>query len=538
LRDNRAGIFGCGGGLAALMFIGASQYPQFITGTGAAREQALAEMTKALRAFSFMTGEVTSIDTIGGFLSARMVGPISVVVSIWVLVVGVGLIRGEEQQGALDMLLSTPKSRHTAFAQKAVALVTALAGAVLLAALGLALGILLSGHSVAVDDFLQAMLNVFAIGLLWGSVGLLAGQVIGTRRKASGTVGALVMGTYLLNNIFESSASLETLSRLMPFHYYSVSKPLAPERVFDVGAWLLLIGFSAIALVLAALFFVRRDIGSIYELLHLRPSGRRAHGPLTLALLDSVLSRSLREILVPSLLWGLGLGLFGAVLLSTAEQALQPLRELARNTPILAAFMGDLTTNEAYLAIGLFTYLPLLLAVFSILQVEGWASDEEEGRLEVLLSTPVARPRVLVARLVSTAVGLALILTFAGLVVLISSAAFNVPLDASKVTLALAAALPVSFLVAAFGLFLATWLKRPGPAVAVTSATVAAMFFLETLGRLFNLSEAVLNLSIFHLYGRPLIEGVAWGTLLAVAAVSLAFCAGALAGLARRDITK
>src|SRR5688500_7440127 len=115
LRDNRVGLITWGAGLGLLTVAGASQYPQVIGGTGPERQRMAEEVAKAFQAFSFLIGEITALDTIGGFLTTRVLSFVPVMIGLWVAIVAVGLIRGEEQQGALDMLLSTPHSRGSVF---------------------------------------------------------------------------------------------------------------------------------------------------------------------------------------------------------------------------------------------------------------------------------------------------------------------------------------------------------------------------------------------------------------------------------------
>src|SRR6476469_2655413 len=112
LRDNRAGILGWGLGMDFLVIAGAAQYNQVIPGTGAEREKNIAEITQAFQAFSFLTGDVTSLGTIGGYVTTRVLGLVPTMLALWALVVGAGLIRGEEQQGSLDLLLSVPRGRR------------------------------------------------------------------------------------------------------------------------------------------------------------------------------------------------------------------------------------------------------------------------------------------------------------------------------------------------------------------------------------------------------------------------------------------
>jgi len=539
LRDHRAGTLAWSIGLAAMLIAGVSQYPQVMGSIGPGRAQAVAEMTKALQAFSFLTGEVTSLETVGGFITARVLGFVPLVLALWAALMAVGVIRGEEQQGTLDLLLSTPKSRPSVFAQKVGAVWLALAVATGFVGLGLWIGTTAIGEPLPDGGLLLTMLNIFVLLGFWGSVGLLAGQLVGARRKASGIVGSLLVATYLLNNIFEGIEGLKGLAWLMPWHYYSISKPLVPGRSFEVGGWLSLVLLSLLCLVLAAMMFVRRDLGAVFPLLRRAGSQRTPSATSNTVLLGSVLGKSLRDLLVPSIAWGVGIGLYGTLAVSTTKQAMEPLRDVIRNAGgWIAIVMGNLSSNEAYLSLMLFTYLPVLLAIYAITQIESWASDEEEGRLEMLVSMPLPRWQVLVARYVAMTIGLAIILAMAGAFILAAAAITDTRLDSGRVLGSLAVALPVGLVVAAFGLCLAAWLKRPSYALYISIGLITLMFFLETLAPIFNFPDAVRSLSIFHLYGRPLMEGIRWGGISTLVVAMVLFAVASVVGLMRRDIAK
>jgi ABC-2 type transport system permease protein len=64
---------------------------------------------------------------------------------------------------------------------------------------------------------------------------------------------------------------------------------------------------------------------------------------------------------------------------------------------------------------------------------------------------------------------------------------------------------------------------------------VALMFFFDTLAPLLDLPEAALNFSIFHLYGKPLVEGIWWGGLAVACAAVVLLAGGSLVGWERRD---
>src|SRR3954447_2159051 len=148
LRDNRAGILGWGLGMAVIIIAGVVQYPQVIHGTGAEREKSIAEITKALQAFSFLTGDVTSLATVGGYVTSRVLGFIPTVLALWAVIMGAGLIRGEEQQGSLEALLSVPLTRVSVLMQKVAALGVAVLVTTALTVLGLLVGIVGAGEPV------------------------------------------------------------------------------------------------------------------------------------------------------------------------------------------------------------------------------------------------------------------------------------------------------------------------------------------------------------------------------------------------------
>jgi ABC-2 type transport system permease protein len=520
------------------MFITAAQYPTLVGPAGPGREQLAAETAKAFQAFSFLIGDITSLDTMGGFVTTRALGYLPVVFGLWAAVVGAGLIRGEEQDGALDVLLSTQHSRRSVLGQKSAALAVALVIAIALSMLGLQFGAIAGGEALTWDGLLLQTLDIVVISLFWGIFGLLLGQFTITRRAASGATGALVFATYLLNNTLGSISGLEWTAWLTPFHYYAVSKPLVPGRAMEWGAWLALVAATAILLALTALVFDRRDIGSAFRIFG-TARAQSAEGPgRSTRLLGSVLGKNVRDLIAPTLAWSAGLALYALVIISTTDQALGPLRDVLANAGPIATLIGSLATPQAYLSVTMFIYFPVLLVVFAVTQVISWTDEEESGRLEVQVAEPLPRVRLPLARYVAILLAMAAIVAITGAAIWLSSSTSGISLDPSSVVQALVTIIPPAFAVAAFGLCLATWLKRPGAAVPITIAVVVVMFFLEILAPILNLPTFVLNLSVFYLYGRPLTDGVNWGGIIALVVASLALAAVSLVGFNRRDIAK
>jgi ABC-2 type transport system permease protein len=164
--------------MAAAMIAGAVQYPQVVQGTGAEREKNIAEITKAIQAFSFLTGDVTSLGTIGGYVTTRLLGLVPTMLALWALIVGAGLVRGEEQQGPLDVLMSMPLSRLRVLTEKAAALGLAVVVTSALTVLGLWLGIVGVSEQADVGGLALVELDIAAVVGFLGSFGS-AGRAVG-----------------------------------------------------------------------------------------------------------------------------------------------------------------------------------------------------------------------------------------------------------------------------------------------------------------------------------------------------------------------
>ena len=535
LRDNRWGILAVGLGLGLVLLVTIASYPSLFTGDAAERARQSAEFTRLLKAFSALLGEPVPIDTVGGFLTFRSLGFLPVVIGVWAAIVAAGLIRGEEELGALDVLLTTPHGRPAVFGQKVAALglgvvvVLVLMGACMLA------GAASVNESLPFDGTMAVLVNMGLITAFWAALALAIAQVVAARRTASTITGGLLFATYVLDNVLSGIDSLKGVAWVLPFHYYSINKPLVPGRALEYGAWVALAVGTVVLLGAALWMFARRDVGAVFPLL---PERQTASGGGSLALLGSIFGKTLRDLVGPTLGWGIGLGALAALLVAVANEAVAPMRDVVRNIPWLGAVFGSLATTEGYLSSYMDVILPLILAFFAVIQVANWAGDEESGRMELLVSEPLPRLRILLARYAAVVCSLVGILVIQGVALLATAALTNTPLDAGRVIGFLFGIGVLVLVVLAFGMAVATWLKQPGLAVPITGGLLIVMYFLELLGGFFTWPEAVRDLSIFHLYGRPLLDGLAWGNMAVLLAAALLLAAGSLAGFARRDIAK
>jgi ABC-2 type transport system permease protein len=92
------------------------------------------------------------------------------------------------------------------------------------------------------------------------------------------------------------------------------------------------------------------------------------------------------------------------------------------------------------------------------------------------------------------------------------------------------------WIVLSFGYGVAGW--RPRMVAGTVAGALAASFFFDLLAPALDLPGIGQKLSIFQLYGDPLIEGVSWGDTAVMLALIVAFTAAGALAFGRRDILK
>ena len=537
LRDFCIAILGWGVGMGLVMF-----EVQATVGSLVSTPAARATLVSLAGSFAWNADPV-AVDTVGGYATWK-VGIFILLVAIWPLMACSRLLRGEEERGSLDVLLSLPRGRLRVALEKLAAVWTAL----LLMGLLIALITFAGGKSFNADyslgDALLFGLNLVLICGVFGSIALLLSQFTQERGTAAGVTGGLLLVFIVLDMVHRVIPGTEWLSRLSPVYYYNLSKPLVPSYGTNPGALLVLLGLSVLLSGAALLLFVRRDVGATVALpSFLRLPERIVRPeqalPVNAWSLRSVYTRSLGMIAVPACWWTLGIAGFAGWMVVVVEQTEAKLTSIYASSPFLKDLItrvggGDLVTNATILS-AFFALLPLLLMAFAVTQANRWSADEEDGRLELVLSTPQPRLRVLLGRFaaLTTATVIIAVLTLA--VTAAASVATGLKLDGGNLAAATLSTIPLGLLVAAIGYLLSGWL-RTAVDTGLLSFLLVIWFFISYIGPGLNWPDATLRLSAFYYYGTPLLHGLPLLDTLGVLAVGIVALALASVRFVRKDI--
>jgi ABC-2 type transport system permease protein len=535
LRDYRVAILGWGIGMGLVVVSPMASVSALVT-TPQARQQLI-----SLAATFAWNADPIAVDTIGGYATFK-IGIFMFLIAIWPLLAASRMLRGEEDRGSLDVLLSLPRPRVRLALEKLAAMWTALF------AMGFLIGVLAFGGGkkfgagFSLGDALLFGLNLALICAVIGGLALLISQFTDERGPAAGWTAGLLLVFIVLDMVHRVVPNGEWISRLSPIYYYNLSKPLVPGYGTNAGAMVVLLALAAILGAAAVWLFVRRDVGGTVALPRwLRLPERQASRALPVAdwSLRSVYARSLGMIAIPALWWTLGIAAFAGWMVYVVQLMESKLSGLLSGSPTMANLIknlggGDVSVNAGFLS-AMFFFLPLFLMAFVVTQVNRWSADEGDGRLELVLATPQSRPAVLLGRFAALGTATVAIAVITLIVSAGAAAASGLSLDSGHLAAATLGMIPLGLLIAALGYLASGWLRTAAD-TGLLSFVLAAWFFISFIGPELKLPDATLRLSAFYYYGTPLLHGLQLTSVLGVLAVAaLALGLGTLR-FARKDI--
>ena len=202
--------------------------------------------------------------------------------------------------------------------------------------------------------------------------------------------------------------------------------------------------------------------------------------------------------------------------------------------------VSDLTSPEGYLNSQLFVLLvPLLFMFFAIARGSGAiAGEEEKGTLDLLLSYPLKRSRVLIEKFAAMVVTILAMAFVFWLSIAVGAVAIGMDISLWRVA---EATLSGVFLGLAFGtlaLALGCANSNRGLSIGVASALGVAAYFLNALAPVVDALEPLQKLSLFYYYieADPLSNGLDLGHVGVLLGLTGILLSVALVTFNRRDL--
>lgn len=529
LRDSRRAIL-IVGGFCALMAVISAAFIGSTWPTAADRAEGVALTTTLPPIFTGLYGgSAVNADGIGGFTNWRYGLIFFVMPGVWSLIALSGTLVAEVRRGSMDLVAASPITRGRIAVEKVGAHVTAMAIAMLIVALALwgsalAFGTL-PADEIPLADALSYTLLMGLSGLAAGGVAFALAPFVG--RGAAGGIAALwLVGSWIVNGYRESVPIFETLAPFSFFNWSVEHRPIAGLHDPIGLLWPALIALGGFAIGVVA--FARRDLGHVGAL-------RLPSLPGWVLGTTGPLRRTVGERIGAIMAWGLGIGVYALIIATTSQDLQQMIEENPSLAEIFRLAFPDVDLADPGFALQLLfvQFGTLAIGFAAAALVGGWASDESEGRLELLLTTPVARPRWAIL----TGLGTYLAVFMVAVVVALA-AAVGLALTGQEVLTPLVGTLVLALHgIAVAGVGLAVGgLLRPSWAAPAIVVLVVAWLLIDILAPLLELPDWVSDLVLATHYGEPMIG--TWDPVGVVAAVVMAVVGlglGAI-GFSRRDL--
>lgn len=241
------------------------------------------------------------------------------------------------------------------------------------------------------------------------------------------------------------------------------------------------------------------------------------------------------------LAWGLPIGLMSAFIVAIFPSVEDALGKAIRDYPseLKEAFgIGELATVEQYLEAEMLSLIvPLAVGYLAARSVaSGLSGAAESGRLDVLLSAPISRHRLVGASFAATAVELASVLVVSLLLTMLGSWLAGAGLAFGPALAGFANVWPLALLFAGLGIVVTGFSLRTSVVTGSVAGVLVAMYVMDLIGRLDAGLDWIRYGSVFKYYGNAIENGIDPVAFVGVTAAAVALVVLGAWLFERRDL--
>lgn len=206
---------------------------------------------------AFFGGDATSMLTPEGYLKMYAFSMLPIIIGIFSVLAGSGLIVNDEERGRLDLIVSHPVGRTALFFGRFLGLFGAAVTILLVGWLGFCLLLGQSSLNMTWGQLAVPFVSLLAQIMIYAALAILCSMLLPTRNLAAMVTGVVLVISYFVSSMVALDERLEAAARVLPHSYYQVELSFQELNV----SWLVaLFGISLAMVALAWVLFVRRDI--------------------------------------------------------------------------------------------------------------------------------------------------------------------------------------------------------------------------------------------------------------------------------------
>ncbi|HLD94892.1 MAG TPA: ABC transporter permease subunit [Anaerolineales bacterium] len=255
LKKYRGAILGWGLTLAIVAMIFVPFYDS-IAENAEQFQQMIELYPEELMAF-FTGGGNFNFTTPEGFLAIEYFSFMPLVIGVFAIMAGSGLLAADEERGVLDLEAAQPVSRSTLFWGRLSSLVVSLFFILVLGYAGVMAGTTYSQMDLDAVDTITPFASLFAYLLFFAGLALLLSMLLPSRSSASMAAGIVLVASFLLAGLSQFNDTLASIEPFLANMYYQGTDW---TEGFKLDWFLILAGLGFLFILLAWWAFLRRDI--------------------------------------------------------------------------------------------------------------------------------------------------------------------------------------------------------------------------------------------------------------------------------------
>ena len=266
-------------------------------------------------------------------------------------------------------------------------------------------------------------------------------------------------------------------------------------------------------------------------------------------MLGTVFLETLKQTWRQMVYWGLGLAALAmlTIVMVPLFDMQQMLDLLQSFPPFILAMIGVgneldvFATNEGFVAIGFFGKSLLIFAVYPVVMgMRITANDEDSGIMDVVLSLPIERARVVIEKFLAYGVSIigVVLLIYGGLY--LGTWLGGVDLDVGRLSEVTLYLIPLMVFIMAVTMFIGVVVRRRTVALGIITAFVIVSYMLQTIGLAAEGTVAesigVVSFMTYYNTGDILSQGFIWPHIAGFVVLSVALLLASLQRYEQRDI--
>jgi ABC-2 type transport system permease protein len=491
--------------------------------TEAARQQVVAAYSNNI-GIEILLGPLKHDASVGSIVTWNTLGAMVMIGAVWAMLLATKTLRGEEDAGRWELLLSGQTTARRAAANVLAGLAASLAAFYAVIAVVFTLIGKTHGLDFNVGAALLFALTVVAGIAVFMMVGALASQILPTRARAT-SVSATIFGVCFLLRAIADITSAHWLLNVTPFGWIEKVQPLSDSQ----PVWLLPIAGLVLLLGALTIFFAGwRDLGEGVL------ADKDTAAPRT-AMLSAALPATVRLTRANTIGWLTGIFATATLYGLMTKSAAKAFAESSSAQHILnrLSHQAQTASTTAFLGIVFFLQMMFIMA-YAASSVSTIRRDEAEGYVDNFLVSPVSRLRWLLGRISLTGIVIILagLLTAAGTWIGVASQHSGVSIRI--LLLAGVNALVPAIVTVGVGIFAMG--VQPRLTSLLAYGVLAWSFLISMVSSGLNLNHWILDTSILNQVVFAPAANPRWGTNAVLVAISLALCAVGIILFNRRDL--